>query len=238
MNQPLPQYEELPPAAPNPPIFNIPGAVLLLAVVLSGIQAVRTYGLDGDAERWVIIMFSFLPITYTLPVNELYEPMSRYWSPVTYALLHADWTHLLVNGLWMLAFGSAVARRFGNMRFWAFFVLSSAAAALAHYLLHMGSATPVIGASGAVSAFMGAAMRFAFRPGGMSDQSFRTPALSLMQSLKNRSVLTFAIFWLVFNFLIGSGVLPIAGGYNIAWEAHMGGFLFGWLAFGLFDRQP
>ena len=39
------------------------------------------------------------------------------WTFFTYALLHADWTHLGFNAVWLLAFASPVARRFGALRF-------------------------------------------------------------------------------------------------------------------------
>ena len=42
---------------------------------------------------------------------------AQLWTFVTYALIHADWTHYGVNAVWLLPFGSAVARRFGALRF-------------------------------------------------------------------------------------------------------------------------
>ena len=54
------------------------------------------------------------------------------WTFVTYALIHADWTHFGVNAIWLLPFGSAVARRFGAARFLAFFAVTAAAGAGLH----------------------------------------------------------------------------------------------------------
>src|SRR5262245_65853199 len=82
------------------------------------------------------------------------------WTFVTYAFIHADWTHLLVNSIWLLPFGSAVARRFGAVRFLAFFAVAAAAGAALHLATHAGEQFPMIGASAAISGTMAAAMRF------------------------------------------------------------------------------
>ncbi len=62
------------------------------------------------------------------------------WTFVTYSLLHGSWMHLGVNGVWLLAFGSAVARRFGVLRFLSFFAVTAAAGAAMHLLTNAGLA--------------------------------------------------------------------------------------------------
>ncbi len=219
----------------NPPAFNIPRAVLLVAAIMIVVHLVRTYIISPEDDYWVLAVFAFIPISYHLSLPELVEPLARFWSPLTHGFLHGDWTHLLVNMVWFAAFGSAVARRLGSFRFFIFMGLATMAGALAHYLFHSHGMAPVIGASGAVSACMGAAVRFAFTPGKPIDEAIRAPALSLLDSLKNRSIMTFVLFWFGLNFLFGAGVIPLGVEGQIAWEAHMGGFLFGWLGFAIFD---
>lgn len=219
----------------NPPAFNLPGAVLLLGLIMVAIHIVRSQLIGPETDFWVINVFAFVPLFYHVDPSRLMEPLSIYWSPVTHGFLHGDGTHLLVNMVWLAAFGSAVARRFGNFRFFLFMIFATAAGAAAHYLFHAMGNAPVIGASGAVSACMGAAVRFAFAPGQPMQLALIRPALPLVQSLKNRSIMTFVIIWFGFNFLFGSGILPLGVDAQIAWEAHMGGFLFGWLLFALFD---
>ena len=67
------------------------------------------------------------------------------WTFVTYALLHADWMHLLFNSVWLLAFGTPLARRFGAARFLAFCAVTAAAGALAHLMTHFGQMVPMVG---------------------------------------------------------------------------------------------
>ena len=77
--------------------------------------------------------------------------------------------HLGFNAVWLLAFASPVARRFGARRFLLFFAVTIAAGALAYLLAHAGALAPMIGASAGISGMMGAAARFAFEPGGSLD---------------------------------------------------------------------
>ncbi len=221
----------------NPPALNIPGVVLALAVIILAVHAIATLILSPESYYWLIAAFAFIPATMTLPDSDLVLPAARFWSPVTHGFLHGDWTHALVNLVWLSAFGSAVARRFGTGRFLLFMALATVCGAAAHYVFHAESLSPVIGASGAVSACMGAAARFAFLPGALRTANSETqPALSLVQSLSNRGIMTFVLIWFGLNWLFGAGFLAIPGvEAQIAWEAHMGGFLFGLLSFGLFD---
>ena len=221
---------------PTPPIFNMPTVIVVLIASFVAVHAFVVWGAGDSGLIAIYEMFSFIPLTYSVDVSQLPVPNARYWSPITHSFLHGDWTHLAVNSVWLAAFGSAVARRFPPLRFILFFSIAAITGALAHYIFHSQSVIPVIGASGAVSACMGAAIRFAFVPGRPMDNVSSSPALTLVQSLSNKQVLMFVGIWFVFNWLFGSGVLPILGeNVSIAWEAHMGGFLFGWLMFGLFD---
>jgi membrane associated rhomboid family serine protease len=172
----------------------------------------------------------------------------QWWTPLTYAFLHGGWLHVGMNCLWFAAFGSAVARRFGAPRFLLFCVVAAIAGALMHYLTHMADLQPVVGASATVSGVMAAAMRFVFQPGAPlgeslgfaerahEDHAYRQPALPLREILSNRSAISFLGFWFLANFLFGALPIPLAGAdTTVAWEAHIGGFLVGLLAFRWFD---
>ena len=221
-----------------PPAFNLPGIIVLLGAAMIAIHGLRSEVLSNAADYSLLERFAFVPGFYDAAAQALRYPMARYWTPVTHAFLHGDWTHLLVYLVWMAAFGGVVAARFGAVRFLVFFAVGSAAGALAHYFSALGDLVPLVGASGAVSACMGAAIRFAFGDGRNAlrpQQRATAPAMGLVASLANRNIMIFVGVWFVLNWLLGSGILPIAGGQNIAWQAHVGGFLLGWLGFALFD---
>ena len=154
------------------------------------------------------------------------------WTFVTYAFLHGSWTHVGLNAVWLLAFGTPVARRFGAVRFFAFFAFTAAAGAAAHLIIYLGEPVPVVGASAAISGFMAAAMRFAFRRRGpliaRDAEAYQVPALQLTAVLRNGRVLAFLVVWFGLNLLFGLGSLGVDGSdQTIAWQAHIGGFLAG-----------
>lgn len=229
------------------PLFNIPAIVIAVLAVLALVHGVRTLLLTDQQSIEFVLAFAFIPVRYEPSVllgNALPGGFgAEVWTFVTYALLHADWTHFGVNAVWLLPFGSAVARRFGAARFLAFFAVTAAAGAAVHLATHAGEQFPMIGASAAVSGLMAAAMRFAFQRGGPlgilrggDEEAYRVPALPLSAMLRDGRVLMFLVVWFGINILFGLGSLSMTGDEQpIAWEAHIGGFLAGLLLFSWFD---
>jgi len=232
---------------PRQQIFNVPPVVGATIFVLGAVHAVRMLLLPGAADRALVWTFAFVPARYdasaftdgVLPGGWAAE----IWSFFTYAALHTDVMHLGVNAIWLLAFGSPVARRFGTWRFLLLFAVTVAAGALAYLLMHSGELSLMIGASAGVSGTMAAAARFAFEPGGAlamwhgdRGNADWVPAAPLLVSLRNPRVMTFLAVWFGLNLLFGIGSLSLAGaGQGVAWEAHIGGFLAGLLLFSTFD---
>lgn len=169
-----------------------------------------------------------------------------WWTLLTYALLHGGWTHLAVNCVTLAAFGAPLARRFGPGRFLAFLAVTAIAGALAHLAAHPFDLAPVVGASAAISGTMAASARFAFAPGAPLGEpgapsspgdDIRGGGSAFSDLLANRRALVFLAIWFGVNLLFG--LFPQAAGSaeQIAWEAHVGGFIAGLLLFGLFDRR-
>lgn len=236
------------------PFLNAPGVIVALSGVMIAIHGMRQL-ISSDSDDSIIVRFSFIPLRYSdqgfaraLFADDLW---ARWWSPVTYGLLHGDWQHVLVNTLWLVVFGSAVAWRFGAGRFLVFSLLCSVGGAIAHYVTHIDAAVPVVGASAAISGMTAAACRFVFEAGAplggwraAGAQAFQRPALPFLQSLTNPRVFGFVALWFALTIVFGSGIIPsgLEEGTSIAWEAHLGGFLTGLLLFPAFDpvspRRP
>ena len=245
--EPLESQPELPQDAPREPILTLPGAltayVLLLAVIHLRVL------LPPDLENWTIDVFGFIPKRYDSTLLAIDFPGgtgAKIWSFVTYSLLHANLSHLGFNVLWLLPFGSALARRFNALRFFIFMAVTAAAGALAHLVTHEHAIAPMIGASASVSGAMAAALRFAFVQGsflsfrrGDAEAAAKVPALSLSRALRNTRVLGFLGVWFGVNIVFGMGSIAIgADGASVAWQAHIGGFIAGLLLFSLFDPVP
>src|SRR5665213_967212 len=218
--------------------------MLLLAVI----HAIRML-LPLDVDDVVIQTFGFIPKRYDSTLLAITFPGgagAKVWTFVTYSLLHANLAHIGFNVLWLLPFGSALARRFGAIRFFVFMAVTAAAGALAHLVTHDHAVAPMIGASASVSGAMAAAIRFAFVQGsflsfsgGDADAAAKVPALSLMRALRNPRVLGFLAVWFGVNIIFGIGSISFgADGGNIAWQAHIGGFFAGLVLFSLFDPVP
>jgi membrane associated rhomboid family serine protease len=168
----------------------------------------------------------------------------KLWTLVTYAFLHGAWAHVLLNTIWLLAFGPPVARRFGAVRFLLFMAATAIAAALAHWALAPIEFMPLIGASGADSGLMGAAARFMFQPGApLGPQADRhreietIPAAPLRAMVADPRARVFLTIWLMTNFIFGAFAQSLGlSEMPVAWVAHLGGFAAGILIFPLFDR--
>jgi len=241
------------------PMFTIPQTVVWLTAVLVLIHVVRTMLLSYETDVGVLLLFAFIPARYAGDILSFYVPTgpgafwwsllnqgAAVWTFLSYAFLHGNVTHLLVNCLWLVAFGSALARRFGAVRFLAFSAAGAVAGAAIHLALHFGDMVPVIGASAAISAQMAAAARFVFQTGAPlgafrvpDDRAYRVPALTLAQTLRSPRPMIFVGVWFGINLLVGLGSASIVGGGEvIAWEAHIGGFLAGLFLFRFFDPVP
>ncbi|MEM7069462.1 MAG: rhomboid family intramembrane serine protease [Pseudomonadota bacterium] len=221
------------------PIFNVPAVLLAFIGIMLGVHITRTTMINADGDLWMLINFAFIPARYALAESSVFTNPAELWTPITYSFLHGSWTHILLNSIWLLCFGSVVARRFGTLKFVLFCVIGSVFGALSHYIFHSGSIVPMIGASAVVSACMGAAVRFAFPQNGrFSPAVHDLPAQTLAQCFQNRQVVVFAVAWFAINFLFGlGGEIFTAAGQSIAWEAHVGGFLAGLFLFSYFDRN-
>lgn len=228
------------------PILNVPAVIVLTLAVLAIVHVVRVYVLTRAEDVALLLRFAFIPARYEpslIPGGAFPGGTAAdVWTFVTYGLLHADIAHLGFNAIWLLAFGTPVARRFGPLRFLAFMAATAVAGALAHLFTHPGEAVPMIGASAAISGAMAAAMRFAFQRGGpiglrrVDDAAYRIPAIPLRAALSDPRILAFLAVWFGINLLFGLGSLSFAGNEQpVAWQAHVGGFVGGLLLFGMFD---
>ena len=185
--------------AAREPIFNVPRSVAGVAALLILVQIVRGL-LPDELDLTLLLTLAFIPARYSGAALELPGGyLTAVTSFVTYMVVHAGWVHLLVNLAWMLAFGSAVARRMGDLKFLAFSVLCGVAGALTHLAFHYGDMAPVVGASAAISGQMAGALRFIFRakpePGERAPDFIAAPRMSLGETLTDKRMIAFLVFW-------------------------------------------
>ena len=244
-------------------LINLPGVVTALLLLLGGVEFIVVFGPQAvSAQLYDALAFIPARLIFYLSPTEVFAHLSnRTIDPdaaaqislatpgglaalttlLTYAFLHGGWSHYFVNALTLAAFGAPVARRLGDYLFLLFLAGGAIAGALAHLLFHPFDVAPVVGASAAISGVMAGMVRFALPSGDQARANFSTKRASdVVESLpalaRNRTAMGFMLVWFGSNALMG--VFPQAFGATeaIAWEAHIGGFLFGLATFGFFDR--
>ncbi len=199
------------------PVFNAPPLTLIACGVLILAFCLVRYG-PLEWQRWALYHFAFFPDPFTLAWQMGTFGAGDMLRLVSHAFLHVDWLHLLINTGFLLAFGSVMERIVGPWFFVLLFGLAAAAGALMQLAFTpTGEGGLMIGASGAVYGFLGAAVPFLFagRADGGLGRGFNFIVLIM--------VLNIGFAW-------ANNTWDLLGA-KIAWQAHVGGFLLG-LAFG------
>lgn len=192
------------------PIFNLPPLTKYLLGLIVGIYFLTDVVLSADSVEWIFSHFGFIPEQIR---NNPVDAFSLA-SPITHMFLHGSWMHVIMNAFMLAAFGSGVERWLGFKRTLVVFVISGLCGAALHYVLNTGSPYPMIGASGGISGLFAAAIVMMNKSG---------------QEMGGKvGILPFALLWIGLS--IGFGMLGGPDGSLIAWAAHVGGFLGGFIA--------
>ncbi len=154
---------------------------------------------------------------------------------VTSMFMHGSWLHLLGNMLFLWIFGNNVEDALGRVRFLAFYLVGGFAATAAQTFVTLGyasdaeAAIPNVGASGAVSAVLGAYLLLLPRAKVLTVIFF---------ILREVPAVLFLGLWFAFQLYDGSAAIshPQEGG-GVAFFAHIGGFVFGFLAVKLVQKR-
>ncbi len=178
----------------------------------------------GPRVQDLVLNYGIVPVRYTNPEVARYftlpEQVLAFFSSM---FLHGGWIHLLGN-LWVLwIFGDNVEDRLGRARYFGLYLAGGIAAALLHIYTNPHSGVPTIGASGAIAAVMGAYFRFfpLARVETLIPPFFFGPIFVLPAVL-------FLGCWFLLQFFNGALSLGARSG-GVAWWAHVGGFLFGFV---------
>ena len=148
------------------------------------------------------------------------------WSSLfTSMFLHGGWMHLIGNMLFLWVFADNIEAVVGSRDFFVFYILGGLAASLAHIIFNMTSPVPAVGASGAISAVLGAYLVV------FPHSRIKTLVFYFFVSIP---ALVFLGLWIVQQVISGIGSIGVsANSGGVAWWAHIGGFVFcviaGWI---------
>ncbi|MGD0141992.1 MAG: rhomboid family intramembrane serine protease [Rhizomicrobium sp.] len=213
------------------PFLRIPVSVLGLLAVLAIVYAAEALA-SPHTYNDILGRFAFYPARYSVHFIKThgYDPGSlidRAVPFVSYIFLHGSWTHLLINSIWLVPFGSIVARRFGGLLFLVFFLVCGIAGAATHLAFNWGSVVPVVGASAAAAGLMAAGFRIFRYP--------LSPDTGPLEPVFSARILLWSALWVVINIVAGvTGLGAGPGPQLIAWQAHLGGYAAGLLLAGPF----
>jgi membrane associated rhomboid family serine protease len=145
---------------------------------------------------------------------------------VTSMFMHAGLTHLAGNLLFLWVFGQAVEDAFGSLTYLAYYLTCGVAATLAQYAIDPSSTVPTLGASGAIAGVMGGYL--AMFPRSAIDV-FVWPVSLVLPPLRVSAWLALGA-WFAMQVLLGLAPAQEADGSGgVAYMAHIGGFVIGWL---------
>ena len=172
---------------------------------------------SGDAfiEQWAFVPSRFLA-----------NPTADFLTILTSIFMHAGWLHLAGNLLYLWIFGDNVEDRFGHLKFIIFYLLCGLAATLAQLAFSLTSNIPNLGASGAIAGVLGAYILL-FPKGRvrvlLGAQVIQMPALIVIG------------LWIVLQLFISVGsIASTADTGGVAYMAHVGGFIAGFVLTFLF----
>lgn len=232
--EPEPQPDEEAPEPRREPVFNLPPVVLAVIAICAIVFLLQQYVLNETQQMTLLYDGAFIPVLYTGQFGFDWFLFTR---PFTYAFMHGGFAHIAINMVWLAAFGSPLANRLGTLRFAVFYAVTGLASVALFWAMHPYGEMPLVGASGAISGMMGAAARYGFRIDRSSGRAaFAGDPLPIAIVLRLRGVVTFLGVWMVIN--LATGLLGFAPGIDgqIAWEAHIGGFVAGFFGLRFFDR--
>jgi len=172
---------------------------------------------------------AFITTWSFVPARFFANPVGDLASLFTSMFLHASLIHLGSNMLYLLIFGDNVESFFGHFKFLVFYLVSGLAGNLAQGLFSANSTVPMLGASGAIAGVLGA-------------------YILLFPTRKVRVLLGFFVLrvsalvaigaWFILQLLNGYGSVAVtAESGGVAYLAHVGGFVMGFLLTAIFRKK-
>jgi membrane associated rhomboid family serine protease len=176
---------------------------------------VELSGGDPFIEKWAFVPSRFLA-----------NPLGDFLTLFSSMFMHAGWVHLGGNMLYLWIFGDNVEDRFGHIKFIIFYLLCGLAATFAQLAFSMTSNVPNLGASGAIAGVLGAYILL-----------FPKSNVRVLQGSRVIQVSALIVIgiWIVLQFFSGIGsIVSTTQTGGVAYMAHIGGFVAGFLLTFLF----
>lgn len=194
-------------------MLQLRSATAIIALITVAVSAIAIFsGLD-----YFVAVAGFIParLSGLLPLPGALPAWLTPWSS---ALIHGSWLHLFINMLILVFVGSQVERVIGASGVVLAYLIGAIAAAATQFAVDPSNTTPMVGASGAISALFGLYALFFGRPKQVTANQRINRWIHAAWLLAT---------WVVLQWM--SGVLAGGQGILLATPAHIGGFIAGLL---------
>ena len=183
------------------------------------------YEISLSPEQKLRLFYACGMVPLRLFHPDVYPGLPFFITLFTSLFLHGGWLHLLGNMLFLWIFGDNVEDRLGHFKFLLFYLAGGVIANICQFIIGPFSKLPVIGASGAISAVMGAYFVL-FPYARISSIVF----ILFFFTIAEIPAFLYLFFWFTWQVFEGLFVLPFAGEIGgVAFWAHIGGFAFGYI---------
>ena len=180
----------------------------------------------------LIMKYGMIPLRYS---NELWGeraglPFDCYFSFISNLFLHADWLHLLMNMWFLWIFADNIEDRMGRLPFLCFYLLCGVSATFLQWYFDRNIAIPIVGASGSIAGVLAA--YFVLYP-------LERVVVCFPPIVTHVPAIMFLGLWVIFQLSQATTSVMVQGGTaSVAWWAHLGGFIAGYLLQYLFVKEP
>ena len=182
------------------------------------------FQISSNNNEFLVYYFGFKPASLFYKLDSItFNPILTIFTSM---FMHGGWMHFLGNMLYLWIFADNVEDKMGRKKFILFYILSGCVATFTQAMINLNSNVPMIGASGAIAGVLGAYLHLFPKAKVLVLVpliiffTVRIPAFTLL------------IFWFIYQFLNLSNVNS-----SVAWLAHIGGFIFGYIFALIFEKK-
>ena len=176
--------------------------------------------------------YSLVPAAFVKAITQQSLYMGDYLQLISNLFLHGGWLHIIGNLWFLFLFGRTSEGCLGHLKYFIFYLVCGVAANLVQVAFDPSSDIPVIGASGAISGILGSYI-FCFPRARISTLI----PIFFFFTIVEIPALVFIGIWFLLQVYQGTLSNSMAGS-NVAWWAHIGGFLMGIGLNVMLNRKP
>ncbi|MCD2452760.1 rhomboid family intramembrane serine protease [Methylicorpusculum oleiharenae] len=188
-----------------------------------------------EQSNRLLFLYGMVPLRYGNPEWAVHFglPNDYHFSFISNLFLHGGWSHLIINMWFMWIFGDNVEDRMGKFNYLCFYLLCGLLATAMQWYFDPMLAIPVVGASGAIAGVLAA--YFFLYP---MERVILWVPIFFLPIIIHVPAIGFLGLWVIIQLYKGSTSVIFEGGAaDVAWWAHLGGFIAGGFLYRFFLKK-